>query len=196
MSGYAVIADISASLRELLRTHITFSTLPQINGVPIDLRSPRELRAATVQSSVSLWLYRVIRSSDLLNHPRPRPTPDQLAHPAMPVSLHYLVTPITPDPGDEQALLGRVIQVFNDHATLRGADLRGNLEGSSDEYRLHIEPMTLEDITRVWNSLQESYQLSVSYEVSVVSIDSHHEPVQSSPVLVREATYAQIVDRT
>jgi hypothetical protein len=48
--------------------------------------------------------------------------------------------------------------------------------------------MTLEEITRVWNALERSYELSVSYEVSVVYVESEvtddHVPVES--VLSRE----------
>ena len=38
------------------------------------------------------------------------------------------------------------------------------------ELKVRLEPLTLEEITRVWEALEGSYQLSVSYEVSVVNI--------------------------
>jgi hypothetical protein len=195
MSDYASIADITRSLRELLRTYITLSTLPQIAGVPIDLRSPKEMREASAQG-VSLWLYRIIRNSDLLNRPRVRSSATQIERPSMPINLHYLITPLAANPVDEQALMGRVLQVLNDHASLGGANLLGTLENSGEEFRLNFEPMTLEDITRVWNSLQEPYQLSVSFEVVLITIDSLREPDQGSPVLVKETEYMQILDRS
>jgi len=48
-------------------------------------------------------------------------------------------------------------------------------------------------LTRVWYSLSEPYDLSVSYEVQVVKIDTDEEAVEAPPVLVRNAGYKQIV---
>ncbi len=194
MSDYAAIADLTRSLRDLLRTYITQSTLPQIAGVKIDLRSPKEMREANAQG-VSLWLYRVVRNGDPLNRPPRRINATQTEHVGFPVDLHYLITPIVQDPSDEQALIGRVLQVLNDYAILKGATLLGTLENSGQAFRVNFEPMSLEDVTRVWNSLQEPYQTSLPYEVTLVTIDSQREPQEGSPVLVRELGYSQIVDR-
>ena len=58
---------------------------------------------------------------------------------------------------------------------------------------MNLETLTLEELTRVWFSLSEPYDLSVSYEVQVVSIDSDDEAVEEPPVLVRTSQYEQIV---
>jgi len=97
------------------------------------------------------------------------------------------------DPEAQQTVLGKVLQVFNDHAILRGSDLQISLSGSTEELRLILETLTLEELTRVWDALQEPYQLSVSYLVQVVSIDSSNEPVVTSPVLTRNTTHSQIL---
>jgi hypothetical protein len=47
---------------------------------------------------------------------------------------------------------------------------------------VRLEPLSLESITRVWEALDRPYQLCVSYEVTVVPIDSAHEPVVVVPV--------------
>lgn len=192
MSEFTAIRAVSRTLQRILRLHITDSAEPQLTGVQIDLRSPRELRQATA-TGVSLWLYRVTRNEDLLNQPRRRPAPDQRDQRGMPINLYYLVTPITEDSESEQALLGRVLQTFNDHALLAGSDLQDALAGESTELRLTLETLSLEELTRVWSALQESYQLSVSYLVQVVVLDSDHEPEHTLPVLLKEATYQQIV---
>lgn len=57
-------------------------------------------------------------------------------------------------------LLGLVLQVFNDHATVRGSDLKDALLGSDAELRLSFEAPSLEDLTRIWGALQEPYQAS------------------------------------
>jgi hypothetical protein len=193
MSDYAAISAASQTLLELLQDHVTNSTDPQLRTVRIDLRSPREMRQANNATGISLWLYRVMRNPDTLNRPPARTAPEQLPRWPVPLDLYYLLTPIAREPRDEQTLLGRVVQVFNDHGLLAGASLRGSLLGTDAELRLTMDPLSLEDLTRIWNALQESYQLSISYQVQIITIESHHEPVVSSPVLERRNRYTQIV---
>lgn len=193
MSAYTAIKAVSETLKELLKAHITNDSEPQLNGVPIDLRSPKEMREDKDAKGVSLWLYRVVRNPDLLNRPPVRPAMDQIARHALPIDLYYLVTPIAAESIDEQVLLGRVLQTFNDHSTLRGSDLKDSLKDADDELRLVLETPSVEEQTRIWHSLQESYQLSVTYLVQLVSIDAAHQPIRSSPVFVRQADYRQIL---
>jgi len=193
MGDYTVIRAVSETLRELLRAHITNDTEPQLNGVGIDLRSPREMREDNETQGISLWLYRIVRNPDLLNRPPARPAADQIARHALPIDLYYLVTPIAAESADEQVLMGRVLQTFNDHPILRGSDFQDSLKDAADELRLALETPSVEEQTRIWHSLQESYQLSVAYRVQLVSIEAAHEPVRSSPVLVRQADYRQVL---
>ncbi len=193
MSDFTAIRAASLSLKALLKKQITDVNEPQLSGVGIELKSPKEMQQAQEGLGVSLWLYRVVRNSDLLNQPPERPQPNQLARRPLPLTLHYLVTPITDDPEAKQALLGRVLQVFNDHATLRGMDLQDTLSGSSEEFRIALETLTVDELARVWDSLDEAYLLSVSYTVQVVEIASDLEPVQTTPVVVKETTYTQIL---
>ena len=192
MSDYTVIRAVSETLRELLRLHITNDTEPQLNGVKIDLRSPREMREDNEARGVSLWLYRIVRNPDLLNSPPARPAPDQIARHSLPIDLYYLVTPIAAQAADEQVLMGRALQTFNDHPILRGGDLEDPLK-DPDELRLALETPSVEEQTRIWHSLQESYQLSVTYRVQLVTIDAAHEPIRSKPVLVRQTNYRQAI---
>jgi len=196
MSDFTVIRAVSDTLKSILETGITNSPDPQLNGVPIDLRSPKEMREDNNASGISLWLYRVGRDADLLNRPPERISPTQFRRSSLPVCLYYLVTPLVAKPEDRQTLLGRVLQLLNDHTQLLGADLQNSLAGSTDEFRVNLETLTLEELTRVWFSLSEPYDLSVSYEVQIVTIDSDDEPVEEPPVLVRTTTYEQIVEST
>jgi len=193
MSDYPVISAVSQTLRILLTTDITQSTDSQIKNVPIELLSPKEMQDNNETLGVSVWLYRVSRMGDLLNEPPQRISPTQIARTPLPLLLYYLVTPVSTDPLTRHALLGKVMQVLNDHAILRGADLQGILQGTTDQLRVVLETLSLEDLSLVWDALSEPYQLSVSYMVQMVQIDSAMEPVQVSPVLQRDATYTMIL---
>jgi len=193
MSDFTAVRAVTETLFGILQAGITNSADPELQGVPIDLRSPKEMREANGVTGVSLWLYRITRDADSLNLPPERISPDQYRRPALPLHLYYLVTPLVTKPEDRQTLIGRVLQLFNDNSTLSGALLADSLAGSQEAFRVTLETLTLEELTRVWHSLAEPYDLSVSYEVQVVSIDSDLEAVETQPVLVRQAGYAQIV---
>jgi hypothetical protein len=193
MSDFTVVKAVTDTLKQILVDGVTNSPDPQLNGIPIDLRSPKEMREANNATGISLWLYRITRDPDRLNDRPERISPTQIRRAALPVHLYYLVTPLVVNPTDRQTLIGRVLQLFNDHAILRGADLQDSLTGSAEEFRVTLETLTLEELTRVWFSLSEPYDLSVSYEVQVVTIDSDLEAVQSSSVVARNTGYAQIV---
>lgn len=158
----------------------------------VSLNNPQEMNDAN-REGLSLWLYRIVRDDQRLNAPPRRLDPVQHRRPPLPLRLHYLVTPLvgaaTPDsPELEQRVLGKVLQSLHDHPIFRGTDLEDDLRGTDVEFHARIEPMTLEEITRVWNALDQSYQLSVSYEVSVLEIES--EIVDAvSPVAVVEPQY-------
>ncbi|GAC1628720.1 MAG: hypothetical protein NVS4B7_17730 [Ktedonobacteraceae bacterium] len=197
MSSFTAIWAVSRTLQALLDTQIKADPQLSTTSVPISLFSPKALResGSTVpSSSVSIWLYRVMRNEFTLNNRPNRTIPNQLPGPPIPINLYYLITPMNEDPELQQLVLGKILQVFNDYAILRGNDLQESLQGTTEELRLSLETLSLEELTRVWHSLQEPYQLSASYLVQVVTIESSLDPVQASPVLTRNSTYAQILD--
>jgi hypothetical protein len=192
MSDFSVLGAISLTLREILNQKITLSTGP-LNGIPIDLRSPKELQVAG-QHAVSVWLYKVSRMAEMLNDPPERRGLNQLQRAPLPVELHYLVTPVLQDPVTRHTVLGRVLQVLNDSSILRGSILQGSLQGTPEQLRVNLEALTVEELSLVWEALHEPYQLSVTYLVQTAKIDSDLEPLRASPVLERDLDYVQIVD--
>lgn len=186
MSDFAAIRAVSESLRIMTENQITLA------GVTVSERSPREMVQDGV-NGISIWLYRVTRNEFILNNPPTRPAPNQLSRKPFPVNLHYLISFFMQDVRDEQILLGRIVQVFNDQPMLRGSDLAGSLAGEDSEFRIHFETLTLEELTRIWGALQEPYRTSVSYLVEILQIESVLSPVLAQPVLQRHSTAAQIV---
>jgi hypothetical protein len=142
----------------------------------VSLRNPEEMSERNEQG-LSLWLYRITRDEDRLNDPPERVSANLFREPPLPLRLHYLYTPIV-DPTTannaeiEQRVLGKVLQSFYVHPLFRGTDLSGDFSGTDTQVRVRLEPMSLEDITRIWNALEQPYQLSVSYETTLINIDS------------------------
>lgn len=135
---------------------------------------------------VSLWLYRIVRDEHRYNDPHRRVSDNELQKRALPVRLHYLVTPRAGEDQKklilEQEILGRILQAFHDEPKITGTRLSGDFAGTGVELTVRLEPMTLEEITRVWDALDASYKLSVSYEVSVVFVESGLPPRRIAPV--------------
>lgn len=194
---YTAISATSQTLRSYLRAQLATSISFFSDGtMEVTLNNPQEMTESGRQG-MSLWLYRTVRDEHRLNAPPERLTRAHLERVPLPVRLHYLVTPIVsiedPDsPLTEQTILGKVLQSLHDHPILRGADLRGEFEGTRAELAVRLETMNLEEITRIWEALERSYQLSVSYEVSIVYIHSAREPEEIHPVEVVMPDYGVI----
>src|SRR5579871_1099889 len=197
---YTALRSTSLTLRSFLEDQ--FKAEPDLRPffdpgsggtMKVSLRTPQEMVNAGLEC-VSLWLYRVVRDEQTLNTPPLRVTPTLTRQPPLPMRLHYLVTPLTAaqtvhGSGTEQVVLGKVLQLFHDKPRLSGSDLKDGLVGTDYELNVRLETMSLEEITRVWEGLEGSYQLSVSYEVSVVDIESAVAPERVAPVTVAAPEY-------
>jgi hypothetical protein len=77
---------------------------------------------------------------------------------------------------------------------LRGTDFANtDLEGTDTELHVHLETLILDELSRVWDALEGSFQLAVSYEVSVVNVDAALEPDRIAPVEIALPETALIV---
>src|SRR5438132_5241964 len=155
------IRAISLTLRELISEHLKGDVNlraffdPSGGGTMlVSLMAPEEL--AEKNEGVSLWLYRIERDDQTLNLPPRRSARDRLIHEPLPLKLHYMVVPVVDvtqrqdGPELEQNIVGAVMQVLHDHSTLRGADLKGDLAGSSEEMHARLEALDLDQMSRMW----------------------------------------------
>jgi hypothetical protein len=201
---YQALHATSLTLQQFVLGQITADTFLAgptapftTRGMMVSLQTPSEMSEAG-REGLSLWLYRVVRDELRLND-APRRLTAMTAMPVpLPVRLHYLVTPITSrqnlgDPDTEQYLLGKVMQCFYSHPVMSGADLQGELVGTDAQLHVRLESLDLDEITRVWDALDGSYQLSVSYEVALVEIAAALEPESRSPVLEVLAEIGSVV---
>ena len=193
------IRDCSDSFRQLLARELMddvdlspyfdpFDPMPDALGtMVITLDNAEELVERELEG-VSVWLYLIERDEQVLNQPPRRVSPNRILRRPLPLRLHYLVTPLVDHTTREHAadleqlILGKILQVFHDATSLSGARLINTLAGQPLEFFVRLEPLSLEQMTRIWDAIEHSYQLSVSYEVSVVPIDSADEAAIHAPV--------------
>jgi Pvc16 N-terminal domain len=192
MADYTVLAEIGESLVRVLWQEIEPD--PQVNGLidninRISLESPFELRDGD-SVRLSIYLYRVVEDAYTKNQFPVSGNGGQLRKPPLTLDLFYLVTPLVGSPREQQIILGKVMQVLYDRAILSGADLTGTLAVSAEEARVILNPVSLEETTRVWQALEMSYRLSVCYTVRVAMADSRLERF-IQPVVEKSDRYGE-----
>lgn len=207
--SYRSINATTLTLVDLLATRFIADPLlrPFFDGnlggsLVVSARTPQEMIDHD-EGGLSIWLYHIARDPELLNMPPRRIGPDTWEQRPLPLRLHYLMTPVVNgtdnggnDPGLEQFIIGKVLQTLHDTPALHGSMLRGELVGSGASLAVRLEPMGLEEITRVWDALESSYQLCVSYEVSLVLVASDKEAERVTPVSSLEPEYGVITERS
>jgi Pvc16 N-terminal domain len=183
MSDYGVLAAVSGALRGLLWEAFDPDPAILVNSEDeIVFSNPKEA-AGDPAHKLSLWLYQVCENEFLKNDPPERVNGDSLRFTPLPLNLHYLVTPMSStDDAADHLLLGKSMQVLYDNSIVLLRDPGANF---FEELHITFARLTLEELTRIWESLQEPYRLSVAYQVRVARVDS-----------LREQPAARVVDRT
>lgn len=173
MSNYDVFADIGETLKKLLWENFEADlAITDIIGSEeeITLDSPDEMEEG---KKLSLFLYQLVENGHLKNREMNALNTDRLQYPPLAVDLLFLVTCSTEDRKKDHLLLGKIMQVFNDHAVLKGSELKGGLNGTDQEFRLVFHTLPFEETMNLWQSFREkSFKLSVCYRVTPIEIDS------------------------
>jgi hypothetical protein len=190
MPGFDSIRDVSETLRLLLDDALrAVDAVSPPRAELHDLSPPPSGNPAVL----TLFLYEICEDTVLRNRPAVTTLAGQeyvSRKPPLPLVLRYLVTAWGGDRATEQAMLGRTLQVLYDGQIIRPHQLQGRLATSPDGLSVTLAPLTLEERTRVWWSIQRPYRLSINYEVRVVDIDA--EAIEtSSPVGRRTLEFAE-----
>jgi hypothetical protein len=205
MADFQAIGAVSATLRLLLEDRME---LPDVHGtVSVTISTPREEDAQNNGNSrVNLFLYRVTENGNLKNQEIPGRGPvGSYGHPPLSLDLHYLLTAygataaMENDTDERPAhyLLGSAMRVLHAYPVItRGVRtirepageqiLDQSLQDEFERVKLYLDPLSLDDLSKVWQTLMLSYQLSVAYKVTVVQIEnprprSFPQPVGEPP---------------
>jgi hypothetical protein len=190
VSDYTVIAEAGEALARVLWEEMQADS--QVNGLidteaRISLQSPQALKDDD-SVRLSVYLYRIVEDPYLKNQPMQPGPGRRLRQAPLTLDLYYLVTPLVGTPREQHIVLGKVLEVFHDRAVLQGPDV-GSLAAADEELRVVLNPVSLEENTRVWQALEMSYRLSVCYLVRVALLDSRHTRL-TQPVVERTGEYA------
>jgi len=202
MSNSATIAAVTAAFRNLLAEAV--SQEPELADTVFTMQSPDIARADGVTANqINLFLFRTAVNAAWSNAPIPdRVRPGEDAPPPLALTLSYLLTAYGRDNDAQRPfshlLLGRAMGALHDNPILTPEVLRASLPELDalreiERVRITMQPMSLEDISKLWSSFQTQYRLSTTYEASMVLIESNRPVRAPLPVLRRSPSGGGVI---
>jgi hypothetical protein len=191
MSNASAIAAVTATLQAILGTAITAD--PDLNDTTVTALPLDKARGGLTSNQLNLFLYQVLPNAAWRNIDMPKSVrPGETGMSPLALDLHYLVTAFgrendTSQPFDHH-LLGKAMSVLYDHALLGPSEIQtafpgSGLESQPDRVRITLQPLSVEDISKLWMGFATQYRVSVGYDVSVTLIDSTQPVKAALPVL-------------
>src|SRR3984885_3485232 len=182
MSDYKVLAEVGQSLIKVLWEQIEAD--PDLvalinNSSLISLESPAEHQENSSDPSLlSVYLYRIVEDSYMKNRVQVAAPGGSVRNLPMSLDLYYLITPLLKAPGDQQIVLGKVLQILYHRPTLEGPDLAGTLATSGEVVRVIFNTVPLQEVSWVWQGLGAPYRLAGTYAGRGTLLDSNEERFQ------------------
>jgi hypothetical protein len=201
--SYASVYNVTRGLRMLLHNELVKVS----SSAVVTLLPPGDQLPAV--SGVNIYLYRVLESPFTKNQPwrgdRQTPPSNQ---PALGLQLFYLMTPLGTKPDDNSFELGddghtmlgagmltlQEYPVLNDvhippTSTTPGFDadvvLPAFLRNSYEKIKFILAPVGLEELSKIWATINQPYRLSVAYEVSLVELTPTPPPPVDAGIVIR-----------
>lgn len=186
MSDDLAIAAATATLRSLLDVGMGSGT---VNVTASALDKARSGGGP----QVNLFLYQAQIDAAWRNQDIPgKVKPGETGRPPLPLTLFYLLTAYHDDKDDVQAqkLLGRAMRILHDHPLLGSTEIKdalplSNLHEQIERVRITLQPLPIDEVSKLWAAFQTPYRTSVAYQVSVVLIESRRSAKAPLPVLRR-----------
>jgi hypothetical protein len=193
MSNASAIAAVTATLQAILGTEITAD--PNLNDTTVTALPLDKARGNNTTNQLNIFLYQVLPNAAWRSMDMPKTVrPGETGMPPLALDLHYLITAFgrendTTQPFDHH-LLGKAMSVLYDHALLGPDEIKiafpgSGVESQPDRVRITLQPLSVEEISKLWMGFATQYRVSVGYDVSVTLIDSTQPVKTPLPVLAR-----------
>ena len=191
MSNALAITAVTATLRHLLIAGLT----NKVDGFSVTTKPPDAARGENdTANQVNIFLYHITYDAAWLNMNMPNQIkPNETGFPPLPLVLHYLITAYGDDdtpPPISHTLLGIAMRVLHDHPLLGASEIKAALKGNDlgeqiERVRITPQPLTVDEMSKLWTTFQTNYRISTAYQVSVVLIESTRAAKTPLPVLTR-----------
>jgi len=182
-------------LQTLLLSQLSvISSYAQVSLLPPGNQLPTVL-------GINLYLYRVNDIRFTKNQPWPgdKVTPPATI-PPLGVELSYLLTPFAPSPDptsaagdDAHTMLGAAMMVLHENAVLNNTHILGfdadvilppTILNSFEQVKIRLAATSIEELSKIWATINQPYRLSVAYEVSLVELTPTPPPPVNSGIVL------------
>lgn len=187
MNQHKAIAAVTDTLRRLLV--VGRQNLPGLK-VPITFGPPDRI-PVDQPNRVNLFLYDTAVNASWRNMDLPNKVkPGETGYPPLALNLYYLLTAYGEDVthANSHELLGQAMSILHDSPLLNADEIKYN-DGTGEYVHQQIEriritpqPLSLDELTKLWSTFQTPYRISTVYQVSVVLIESSRPTKTPLPV--------------
>lgn len=194
MSNPLAIGAVTATLRNLLTAGIA----AEGGGIAVTTLPPDKAQTfgqGDGAGRINLFLYHTHYNAAWHNTDMPRQVkPNETGQPPLALDLYYLLSAHEKTDGDATVLahrlLGRAMRALHDHPLLGADEIRtalpdNDLADQIERVRITPQPLSLEELSKLWMIFQTGYRISAAYQVSVVLIESTRPSRTPLPVLTR-----------
>lgn len=175
------IGEVTVAIRNLLQQGLG-------NDYEVSLCSPWE--DFGTEKGVNLFLYKVKENPQWKNMdwPGDRSNPTRIHRPPLSLDFFYLLTPYAPrvtqaitDTALTHRILGEAMQILHENPVLNdihnpdfdsdnNEHFSEDLRNAFEKIKITINPIDLEEMSKIWAMGEKPYRLSVVYHVSLVQI--------------------------
>ncbi|MBV6625812.1 MAG: DUF4255 domain-containing protein [Rivularia sp. (in: Bacteria)] len=190
MSNSLAIAAVTTTLRNIIARGIG----DELGSGGVTTRPPDKARENGESSNqINIFLYHTLPNAALRNQDIPnRVKPGETGKLPLALNLYYLITAYGQDNDDilGHRILGTAMRVLHDATILKPGDIKAalpesNLHQQVERIKITPQPLSLDDVSKLWTTFQTQYRISAAYEVSVILIDSSLQVKAPLPVLTR-----------
>jgi hypothetical protein len=220
MSTALAIASVTAVLRDLLNNGlIDHDVSSSVGNVTVSALPPDRIQAdGSEKSQLNLFLYQVTPNQGWRNTALPSRDGrgDRLINQPLALDLHYLLTAYGAKDLHGEILLGYGMQLLHEQPVLTRAAVRRSLAPPTqvsgggglptelaelalsklaeqvELIKIVPQPMTTEEISKLWSAFQAKYRPSAAYLASVVLIESERPTRVALPVGERRLHVVQL----
>jgi len=204
MSNEFSIAAVTLMLHDLLKEVENIKNIDGFDELPAEVKPVQGISVETLpldkayefstkKNQLNLFLYHVEYNAAWRNMDLPgQVKPGETGHTPLALNLYYIITAYGEN-GSEligHLLLGKAMSILHDHAVLGRQEIKdickvSGLHKQVERLRITPQPLSLDEVSKLWTGLQTQYRLSTAYEVSVVLIESKQPTRTPLPVLTR-----------
>jgi hypothetical protein len=209
--SYSAVYEVTRALRMLLHSQL----IQAIPTAEVTLLPPGDQLPEV--AGVNLYLYRVTESPSTRNDPwRGDRATGPSNNPPLGLNLFYLLTPLGTRPvdanfsvgDDSHTMLGAAMLALHENPVLNDVHIPGfdadsalsaELLRSYERVKVTLIPTNLDELSKIWATINQPYRLSVAYEASLVELTPTPPPavpaagVRSFNANVRESSAPQII---